>query len=83
MKDGLKPARDKMALSLLLNINFKGTALDRISARDSTGYRFSLSTLQHGLSRQRTQTIHSSSMDDPKSEKALQGSHKIIRGHAG
>jgi len=40
MKEGLKPARGKMVLSLLLNINSKGTALDRISARDSTGYRF-------------------------------------------
>jgi hypothetical protein len=39
--------------------------------------------LQHELSRQRTQTIKSSSIDDPKSEKTLQGNHEIIRGNAG
>jgi hypothetical protein len=83
MKDGLKPARDKMALSLL-NINLKGTALDRRYARNSTGNLFSRSTLQHGLSRQHTQTIQTSSMDDPKSEKKnLKDNHEIIRGHDG
>ena len=55
-----------------------------MSARNSTRYLFSLSTLQHRLSWQRTRAIQTSSMDDSKSEnKNLQGDHEIIRGHAG